>query len=225
MNSGKSTNAVIVACARLSQPLPAATRAALRAQLPYGRALRLSPVPLAQSRTLLGVALACELLARVTRRRPRATQLRYHEGGKPYAPGFPDFSIAHAGEWVVCAVASGAAIGVDVETLDGARAPDMGSPGANMRAAGMRGANTPGVIAAWSGREATLKAAGAGLGEQARVHGSGEHWRFRGRRWYGHAPRLAADAVLRVVSSRPIARCQVLRRPAALVIARQVACR
>lgn len=196
-------NEVIVACARLPQPLQAATRAALRAELPYGRQLQLGSEPLRQSHSLLGVALACELLARVARRPMRASQLRYRAGGKPYAPGFPDFSIAHAGEWVVCAVAKRGAIGVDIEVLGSA--------------------STPGALARWSGREATLKAAGASLGEFARVQGGGSHWRFRARRWYGHAPRLAPGTVLRVVSSLPIARCRLLRRPAERVIARQQA--
>ena len=206
-------NEVIVACARLPQPLQAATRAALRAQLPYGRQLQLGSEPLRQSHSLLGVALACELLARVARRPLRASQLRYGAGGKPYAPGFPDFSIAHAGEWVVCAVANRGAVGVDVEVL--------GSAG--LSAASSAGASTLGALALWSGREATLKAAGATLAELARVQGGGSHWRFRARRWYGHAPRLAPGTVLRVVSSLPIARCRLLRRPAERVIARQQA--
>ncbi len=196
---------VIVACARLPQPLQAATRAALRAQLPYGRQLQLGNEPLRQSHSLLGVALACELLARVARRPLRAAQLRYRAGGKPYAPGFPDFSIAHAGDWVVCAVANRGAIGVDIEAL------------------GTAGASTAGALAHWSGREATLKAAGATLGEMQHVHGGGSHWRFRARRWYGHAPRLAPGTVLRVVSSLPIAHCRLLRRPVERVIARQQA--
>ena len=196
---------VVVACAWLPQALPAVTRAALRAQLPYGRQLRLGSAPLRQSHTLLGVAMACELLSRVARHPLRAAQLRYTLGGKPYAPGFPDFSISHAGNWVVCAVSSRGAIGIDVETLTSA--------------------HTRGALAAWSSREATLKAAGASLGELSRVRGDGRYLRFRGRRWYGHAPRLTPGTVLRVVSSLPISSCRLLRRPAARVIARQQACR
>ena len=201
MNTSPGVNAVTVACARLSQPLPASTRAALRAQLPYARQLQLATAVQRQSQSLLAVALACELLTSLTRRPLRPAQLRYTLKGKPYAPGYPDFSISHSGDWVVCAVASRGAIGVDIEALNAER--------------------TPGALAAWSNREATLKAAGAHLRDLPRVQGGGKRLQFQGRRWYGHAPRLTPDTVLRVVSSVPIARLRLLRRPAAEVIARQ----
>ena len=203
MNTARTVNAITVACARLTQPLPPALRATLRAQLPYARQLRLGTAPQRQSQSLLAVALACELVTSVARRRLQPAQLRYTRNGKPYAPGFPGFSISHSGEWVVCAVASAGAIGVDVEALSDER--------------------PSGALAAWSNREAILKAAGARLGDLPRVQGSGQRLQFQGRRWYGHAPRLAPDTVLRVVSSLPIASCRVLRRCAAEVIARQQA--
>ena len=203
MKPGPGANAVTVAWAWLPQPLPAATRASLLVQLPYGRRLQMSAAPERQSQSLLGVALACELLSRLTRRAIRPAQLRYGTTGKPYVAGFPDFSISHAGAWVVCAAASAGTIGIDVESL----------------AEGRSG----GALAAWSAREATLKAAGASFSELAQVHGGGRRLHFRGRRWYAHAPRLAPGAVLRVVSSLPIAQLRLQRRSAAQVIALQQA--
>lgn len=201
MMAQRGANAVTVSCAWSPQPLPAATRARLLAQLPYARRLQMSAAADRQSHTLLGVALACELLTRLTRRALRPAQLRYTSHGKPHAAGFPDFSISHAGGWVVCATASAGSIGIDVEIL----------------AAACGG----GALAAWSAREATLKAAGARLSDMPRVHGGGRRLHFGGRRWYGHAPRLTPGTVLRVVSSLPIARFSLQRRPAARVVAWQ----
>jgi len=203
MKPGRSTNAVTVACAWLPQPLAAATRATLLSQLPYARRLQMSAAADRQSQSLLGVALACELLSALTQRALRPAQLRYTAYGKPYATGFPDFSIAHAGAWVVCAVASAGTIGIDVEILA------YGGAG--------------GALAAWSAREATVKAAGARLHDLPRVHGSGRRLHFRGQRWYGHAPPLTPGTILRVVSSLPIAQFRLQRRPAARVVAWQEA--
>jgi phosphopantetheinyl transferase len=137
----------------------------------------------------LGTALACGLLTRLNRRALAPTQLRYTPQGKPYAPGFPDFSISHSGDWVVCATAGAGTIGVDVQALvDGA---------------------TAGAVAAWSAKEATLKAAGAQLRDLPRVQLCGQRLQFQGRRWYCAAPQLTPAMALRVVSSRPIARVMI----------------
>jgi phosphopantetheinyl transferase len=194
---------VTVAWAFLPRPMAAATRARLRAQLPYARRLKVSSAPHRQSQSLLGVALACELLARVTGRTLRPAQLRYTRQGKPYAPGYPDFSISHSGDWVVCALAGTGTIGIDIETT----------------VAGSR----PGALAAWTTREAALKAAGARLQELPRARLCGELLQFRGRRWYCRAPRLTPGTMLRVVSSRPITRLTLQRRAAERVAAWQEA--
>ena len=110
-------NRVILAYSRLHGQLPAAVRARWRARLTPAHALRLSTDPRAQSRTLLGVALACRLLSAAGGRRVEPHELRYSRHGRPHAPGLPDFSIAHAGAWVVCALASGGAVGVDIEPV------------------------------------------------------------------------------------------------------------
>ena len=199
----RAPNGVEISCAYLPRPLNAATRTRLRAQLPYGRRLRASASPRMQSQSLVAVALACELLTRVMQRPLRPSQLRYTALGKPYAPGFPEFSISHSGAWVVCALAAVGSIGVDVEAvLVGSR-----------RAA----------LASWTVKEATLKAAGARLQDFAQVQLRGSRLHFQDQRWYCRAPKLSSDTVLRVVSSVPITRLRVRRILAGRVVAWQEA--
>jgi len=203
VNGTRAPNGVEISCAYLPQPLNGATRARLRAQLPYGRRLRASASPRMQSQGLLAVALACELLTRVTQRPLRPAQLRYTALGKPYAPGFPEFSISHSGGWVVCALAAVGRIGIDVEAV----------------LAGSRRA----ALAAWTAKEATLKAAGARLQDLPQVQLCGRRLHFQDRRWYCRAPMLSVDTVLRVVSSVPITTLRLRRIPAGRVVAWQEA--
>jgi phosphopantetheinyl transferase len=196
-------NSVEVSCAYLPRPLSGAIRARLRAQLPYGRALRASASPRLQSQSLVGVALVCELLSRVLQRPLRPAQLRYDVAGKPYAPGFPEFSISHSDAWVVCALAGVGGIGVDVEAVR------VGVP--------------PAALVAWTMKEATLKAAGARLQELPQVQLRGSRLHFQDRRWYCRAPRLCADTMLRVVTSVPVARLRLRTMPASRVVAWQAA--
>src|SRR5476651_277671 len=96
-------NQVILAYSRLSRQLPDSVRAHWRARLSPARAARLSSDARVQSQSLLGVALACRLLSGASGRRVEPGELRYTENGKPHASGLPQFSIAHAGAWVLCA--------------------------------------------------------------------------------------------------------------------------
>jgi phosphopantetheinyl transferase len=203
VNGTRASNGVEISCVYLPRPLSAATRMRLRAQLPYGRRLRASTSPRRQSQSLVAVALACELLTRVMQRPLRPAQLRYTALGKPYAPGFPEFSISHSGAWVVCALAGVGKIGIDVETV----------PVDSRRAA----------LATWTAKEATLKAAGARLQDLPQVQLRGSQLHFQDRRWYCRTPKLSVDTVLRVVSSVPITRLRLRRIAAGRVVAWQEA--
>jgi len=199
----RALNGVEVSCAYLPRPLSAATRTRLRAQLSYGRRLRASGSPRMQSQSLVGVALACELLTRLRQRPMRPWQLRYTVEGKPYVPGFPEFSIAHSGAWVVCALAGVGKIGIDVEAVPvGARRAEL---------------------AAWTLKEATLKAAGARLQSLPQVQLRGRRVHFQDQRWYCRAPTLSAGTIVRVVSSVPITRLRMRRIPVGRVVAWQEA--
>jgi phosphopantetheinyl transferase len=208
---------VILAYSRLRRQLPARLRARWRARLAPARALRLSAEPHAQSRSLLGIALACRLLGAASGTRVEPRQLRYTPLGKPHAPGLPEFSIAHSGEWVVCALARAGAIGVDIEPVvpRGALPAWRGVFDAREQAA----ASTPRrALAIWTAKEAALKAAGAGFAELPRVQVRPRVLRFRGRRWQRRAPRIAPGLVACVVTSRAVKRLRAIAVPAALAL-------
>jgi 4'-phosphopantetheinyl transferase len=118
------------------------------------------------------------------------SELRFTRSGKPYVPGHPDFSIAHAGDWVLCALAATGNVGIDVE-------------------AGATARSGQAALAIWTVKEAAVKAAGATLAELAQVHLQGRRIGFRGRRWYCRTPRLASRLLVRVVTERPVTRLLV----------------
>jgi 4'-phosphopantetheinyl transferase len=193
-------NRVILAYSQLQGALPAAQRERLRAQWPYSRRLRMSVDAHRQSQTHLGLALACRLLGAVSGGRIEPSALRFARTGKPYVPGCPDFSIAHAGDWVLCALAADGAVGIDVEE----------------RAAAPAEAAALGI---WVAKEATLKAAGATLSELAGVRLHGRRIGFRGRHWYLRSPRLAAGLLVRVVTARPVTQLELRAVPLAAALA------
>ena len=45
------------------------------------------------------------------------SEIRLGGYGKPYAPGYPPFSISHSGDWCILASGAGRDIGVDIEAL------------------------------------------------------------------------------------------------------------
>ena len=211
-------NEVILAYSRLPRQLPAELRARWRARLTPARALRLSADPEAQARSLLGVALACTLLGGAGGGRIEPRSLRYSKSGKPHAPGLPQFSIAHAGRWVVCALASDGAVGVDIESL----APPQALPAWRQvfDAEELAAARSPRLaLAIWTAKEAALKAAGGSFAELAQVRVRGRELRFRGRHWHCHAPRVAPGLIARLVTSCPITRLRQRAVTAAVALA------
>jgi len=178
-------NRVILAYSQLRGDLPAAQRERLRAQLPYARRLRMPFDAGRQSQTYLGLALACRLLSDASVRRVEPSALRFARTGKPYVPGGPDFSITHAGEWVLCALAAEGEVGIDAEEY-GAACPSAAT------------------LAAWTAKEATVKAARATLAELDQVQLQGRRIAFRGRSWYCTTPRLGLPLTVRVVTARRV---------------------
>lgn len=211
-------NEVILAYSRLPRQLPAELRARWRARLSPARALRLSRDPDVQARSLLGIALACRLLGAASGARIEPKVLCYTRLGKPHAPGLPQFSIAHAGEWVVCALAGSGDVGVDIEPL--ARAESLPAWTSVFDAEEREAArSTRAALAIWTAKEATLKAAGAGFAELSQVRVRGRELQFRGRQWHSRAPRFTSGMIARLVTSRPVARLRAVAVPAAVALA------
>ena len=46
------------------------------------------------------------------------SEIRYGEYGKPFAPGYPAFSISHSGAWCILAAGEGSVIGADLEEIN-----------------------------------------------------------------------------------------------------------
>ena len=72
--------------------------------------------PRRRAECLAGRALLRHALEQFTGRSGLSHELRYTPEGKPECVAGPAISLSHSGEIVVCAVASGGSIGVDVET-------------------------------------------------------------------------------------------------------------
>jgi phosphopantetheinyl transferase len=211
-------NQVILAYSRLPRQLPPGLRARWRARLHPARVARLRSDAHAQSQSLLGVALACALLSDVCGRRVEPAELRYTRSGKPDVAGLPEFSIAHAEEWVLCALSSAGAVGVDIEPLAPlATLPRWLAVFDPHERAAARSAHA--ALAIWCIKEATLKAAGADFAELPQVRVRGRQVAFRGRRWHSRAPRIAPQLIARVVTERPVTSLVMRSLPAAAVLA------
>jgi phosphopantetheinyl transferase len=180
-------------------------RARWRARLGPAGAARLSKDARAQSQSILGVALACRLLSVASGRKVEPGELRYTRHGKPHAWGLPHFSISHAGAWVVCALSSAGAIGVDIEPLvSRAQLPRWRMVFDDEERRAARSARAG--LSIWAKKEATLKAAGATWAELASIRVRGRRVEFRGRHWHARAPRLAPRLIARLITDRPVER-------------------
>ena len=161
-----------------------------------------------QAESSLGVALACRLLSAVSERSIVPGALRYSAHGKPYVPGLPEFSIAHEGGWVLCAVASAGAVGVDVEPL--VARSSLPRWRLVFDSAERAAARTPrAALAIWTAKEAVLKAAGATLAEVSRVRVRGRHAEFRGQRWHCRTPQFAPRMLARLATAEPVTSLQL----------------
>ena len=211
-------NRVILTYSRLPRQLAAPLRARWRARLGVGRALRLSADAHAQSQSIVGVALACQLLSEAAGRIVSPAELRYSMHGKPHVPGLPQFSIAHEGAWILCALASAGEVGVDLEPLMAtARLPRWSRV---FDAAERAAACTPrAALTIWTAKEAVLKAAGATLAEAAQVRVRGRRVEFRGRLWHCRTPRLAPRVIVRLITALPVTNLRLRAVPLACALA------
>ncbi|HEV7716189.1 MAG TPA: hypothetical protein VGO53_11370 [Steroidobacteraceae bacterium] len=108
-------DAVILFYSDLRGEWPEAAAAWFLRALPYAKRLTVGAQGPDGNKTLAGVSLARRALAAVVGHEVAARDFVFPDGGKPYVPGAPDFSIAHSGPWVGCAVAASGRVGFDVE--------------------------------------------------------------------------------------------------------------
>jgi len=121
--------------------------------------------PRRRAEYLAGRALLRHALEQFTGRSGHSHELRATPEGKPECVAGPAISLSHSGEIVMCAVASGGAIGVDVETRKprtpaGTIAAQYFSP---LEAAWVEGDPDRRFQMLWVLKEAYLKALGVGL--------------------------------------------------------------
>jgi len=132
-------------------------------------ALRRRHLP-ARREHLAGRRLARAALAAVTGAAPARVRFELDPEGRPFAPGGPDFNIAHSRGLIACAVATGPyRVGVDVEAWGrrvraAALAERFFAPTERALLAPLEGAaHAQAFFSLWTLKEALLKATGEGL--------------------------------------------------------------
>jgi 4'-phosphopantetheinyl transferase len=141
-------NRVIVLHAELKGHRAARALQGLLEKVPYAKRLELERRSTdGCAASLCGLSLAVEGIGVLTGKRPAVGEFRFPQGGKPFLPGGPSFSISHCDSRVACAVASAGQIGIDLEDLPSSRGVVQDRH----------------RLQRWTAVEATLKAAGAGL--------------------------------------------------------------
>ncbi len=130
----------------------------------------------------------------------------------------PQFSIAHAGDWVVCALWGAGAVGVDIEpVVSRAALPHWRTVFDREELLAAHSARAG--LAIWTKKEATLKASGSTLAELAFIRVRGRHVEFRDRRWHSRAPRIAPGMIACLITDRPVRRLLRREMPASAALA------
>lgn len=171
--------------------------------------------------TRRAAALACELkaghgldsltglalLAHAARQRslPPLSLLSDEPGGKPRWPAGPDFSIAHGAGVAACAVAPpGITIGVDLERIGDVELGSLRLVTSTVERMRVN-AGELNAAALWTGKEAVLKAAGAGVLAAARVEIDGDVGHHAGRDYHIARLDLGGNILLSIATTAVIA--------------------
>lgn len=147
---------------------------------------------------------------------PSPVGIAWEAGAKPRWDGGPDFSIAHGGGHVGCAlVVPGGRVGLDLEPAGAASCDDL------RLALGPGGAPGPAPIgdatALWVAKEAVVKAAGATVAELPAVEVVDAAATFAGCRWRLKRPVLAPGILCAVACEDDLPLCAVCEDAAALL--------
>lgn len=89
------------------------------------------------------------------------SELRCGEDGKPFAPGYPAFSLSHGGDWCVLAIGEGE-LGVDIERIDEKHLAIAPEACTREELAWLRG-DAARFCTLWTLKESMMKATGLGM--------------------------------------------------------------
>lgn len=111
---------ILIFYTKIETPLPEVFRSSFLAECPVKIVSKNSRYVRWQDRdaNIAGLYLLVEAMKHAGYQGYVLNNLRYTDYGRPYLSDGPDFSISHAGEFVVCAIApNGARLGVDIEHI------------------------------------------------------------------------------------------------------------
>ena len=115
-------------------------------------------------------------------------ELDFNEYGKPFAVGYPEFSLSHSGN--VCVLAVGdAPLGVDIEIIDDRNLSVAGSVFSPEELEWMKEAPAVRFHRLWTMKESLLKAYGSGIDDDlpslsVLPFAYGKPLSYKGRMWY-----------------------------------------
>ena len=91
--------------------------------------------------------------------------IRYTEQGRPYLEDSADFNISHSGEYIMCAVASGTRVGIDIEEIKPVDFEDFTDLMSKEQWGKIRQSDDPlkAFFTFWAIKESIIKADGRGL--------------------------------------------------------------
>ncbi len=197
-----STGKILLHHVRLPSALDAAVEARWMSRLADVESNRLARLGREQRLESLAARALLSHAAQACGLKLPLSAIAHTAGARPYWPGGPDFSIAHAAGWAACALApAGIAVGLDLEASGSVGAESLRLvTSANERAALAQGSINATWL--WVCKEAVLKAAGLGVVAAAQVVIVGDVGHHAGR---SYALRRVAlgDAVVAALAVDP----------------------
>ena len=136
----------------------------------------------------------------------RLEDIKYTPSNKPYISEGFDFSIAHSGDMVVCAAATGCALGVDVEVVKPLDINEYEDYLTLHEWAYINGAEEPreAFYEIWTRKEATLKASGIGMDTDLNmVDVSGQKVTLNGKDYHIQPVKLSTHSIAHIATSVP----------------------
>ena len=119
----------------------------------------------------------------------REEEILIGENGKPYAPGYPPFSISHSGVWCILAAGTQRTIGADIEAVCEAHLDAAGAVLTPGELAWMARDPVERFFRLWTWKESLMKATGLGMALEPREiealsFAMGRPVRLLGREWH-----------------------------------------